>query len=274
MKQDNVDIIIVSYYTGDILLECIDKVFLLENLNNIILVNNGNPPEMNKTLSSKLKSNDNLILLEGHGNIGFSAGCNLGAKQSTAKYLLFLNPDCIITDKQILSKLIAPIENGEYTVSTCKILNKDGSVQKTCRRNLMTPSIAVSASLNLYKLSKMFKPINLPINEIENLPDISIVPALSGAVVFTTKKYYKEIGGFSPEYFLHVEDMDFSMKVHAKGDKIAFVKNAEVTHYLSTSNTTNKFLEKHKAKGFIIYIQKFFPAYRGMILGGVFKALI
>ena len=38
-----VDVIIVSYYTGDVLFECIKSVGHLKHLNKIIIVNNGNP---------------------------------------------------------------------------------------------------------------------------------------------------------------------------------------------------------------------------------------
>jgi len=166
------------------------------------------------------------------------------------------------------------LASGEYKVATCVILNEDGSVQKTCRRNLMTPPNAISESFNLYKISKIFQSINLPIAEIATLPEISSVPALSGAVVFTTSPYYQQIGGFSEDYFLHVEDMDLSMRIHLRGDKIAFIKNISIKHLLSTSKTTIKFLEKNKAQGFITYIQKYFPVFRGKVLGSIMKALI
>ena len=277
-----VDIVIVTFYTGNILFTCIDSALSLNKLNKIIIVNNGNPENVNSSLKNKAISNKKIKLLEGHGNIGFSKACNLGAKNSSSEYLLFLNPDCIIQDKDTLKKFIEAINsnNGnDYKVASCKILNSDGSIQKTCRKNLMTPLVALSESLNLYKIfkGKIFKsirPMNLPVFEIDNLPEISPIEALSGAVVFTTKKYYEEIGGFSEEYFLHVDDMDLSMKIHLRGDKIAFLKNVSITHLLSTSKTTKAFLEKQKAIGFIIYFRKFFPIYKKFFCGTILKSLI
>jgi hypothetical protein len=272
--EQSVDIIMVTYHTGEVLFESVNSILGLELLDRIIIVDNGNSEDVLNRLTELSKKHPRIKLISGHGNIGFSKACNLGAKNSSAKYLLFLNPDCIAGDKKTLVKFTDSLSSGEYKVATCVILNEDGSIQKTCRRNLMTSFNAISESFNLYKISKIFTPINLPIEEIKALPDISPVPALSGAVVFTTSSYYRQIEGFSEDYFLHVEDMDLSMKIHLHGNKIAFIKNIRIKHLLSTSKTTIKFLEKNKAQGFITYIQKYFPLFRGRILGGIMKGLI
>jgi N-acetylglucosaminyl-diphospho-decaprenol L-rhamnosyltransferase len=274
-ESQDVDVVILSYYTGDILFECIKSVRKLRGLNKIIIVNNGNPSEVENRLLGLSQTDSNIVYVSGHGNIGFSQGCNLGTTFATAEFSLILNPDCVVRDNDILTKLKHALDDPKYKVATCKILNSDGSIQKTCRRNLLSPQIALTESLNLHKISNIFKPLNRPTAEIDYLPAISEIPALSGAVIFTTKQYYQDIGGLDEQYFLHVEDMDFCMKVYNHGDKIAFVKNAVVTHMLSTSsNTTSKFLESHKARGFIIYITKYFPAFNNLFLRNIFKMLI
>lgn len=100
-----VDVVIVSYYTGDVLFECIKSVSDLKHLNKIIIVNNGNPLEVENKLSNLAKDNSKIIYVSGNGNIGFSKGCNLGARCATAEFLLFLNPDCIVPAIDTLEKL-------------------------------------------------------------------------------------------------------------------------------------------------------------------------
>ena len=274
-KPISVDVIIVSYHTGDVLFDCIKSIKDARNLNKIVIVNNGNPPEIEDRLLALSQTDSNIIYITGHGNVGFAKGCNLGEDLATAEFLLFLNPDCVLDSADILEKLADALQEPQYKVATCKILNSDGTIQKTCRRNLLTPLIAISESLNLYKISNCFKPLNRPTNEIEHLPAVSPIEALSGALIFTTKQYYRDIGGLDEQYFLHVEDMDFCMKIHKQGDKIAFVRDVKVTHMLSTSsNTTNKFLEHHKARGFIIYMTKYFPSFDNFFLRSIFKSLI
>jgi len=272
---NEIDVIIVTYHTGEALFANINSVLSLNNLSNLIIINNGNPDYIERKLENLTIVHQNIKLLTNHGNIGFARGCNLGAKSSDAKYLLFLNPDCLIKDENILLKLKqALLSDQVYKVATCVILNKDGSIQKTCRRNLLSPKIAIVESFNLYKIFPKLSSLNLPKEEIAYLPKISSVPALSGAVVFTEAEYYKTLGGFDEQYFLHVEDMDFCMRVYISGYKIAFVKDAVIKHLLSTSNVTNKFLEQHKARGFIFYIQKYFPCFKKFPINIIFRFLI
>lgn len=274
-KSLAVDVIIVSYHTGNVLFECIESVRKAHGLNKIIVVNNGNPDDVESKLFALSQTDFNIVYVSGHGNIGFSKACSLGENLATAEFTLFLNPDCIFSDVNILEKLANALQEPQYKVATCRILNSDGTIQKTCRRNLLTPQIAISESLNLYKFLSSFESLNRSTSEIEQLPAISPIEALSGALIFTTKKYYHYVGGLDEQYFLHVEDMDFCMKIHKLGDKIAFVKDVMVTHMLSTSsNTTNKFLERHKAKGFIIYMTKYFPSFNNFFLRNIFKSLI
>jgi GT2 family glycosyltransferase len=152
---------------------------------------------------------------------------------------------------------IALKDNSEYWMSSCLIYNTDGSVQKTCRRRLMTPLNALSESLGLSKIG--IPAINIDVDEISMLPNISEVEAISGAVMMFRKDTFERMGGINEDYFLHVEDMDLCMRIKLHGGKICFVRDAIMVHMLSTSKTTNKFLEFHKAKGFIYYLRKYFP---------------
>ncbi|MDX1923905.1 MAG: glycosyltransferase family 2 protein [Rickettsiaceae bacterium] len=253
----DISVIIVSYYTTSVLFDAIGSAKRMKGVKEVIIVNNGNPPEDNQKLDL-LSKNGEITLIDHSENLGFSTACNLGAQEAGTKYLLFLNPDCYTEDADFALKLKNALEENEkYWFSTSLILNQDGTIQPTCRRNLMTLSNAIIQSLMLDKLG--FAKIDRNVDEIANLPDISDLEAFSGAVFFCSKEHYNKVGGLSSEYFLHVEDMDLCKKINLAGGKICFVKNASIYHKLSTSQTTNKFLEYHKAKGFLIYFRKFFP---------------
>jgi glycosyltransferase involved in cell wall biosynthesis len=57
-----VSVIVVSYYTGDILLKSIDSILKQKNLLELIIVNNGNDVETNQKLSL-LKSHYIIVAL-------------------------------------------------------------------------------------------------------------------------------------------------------------------------------------------------------------------
>ncbi|MDX2049994.1 MAG: glycosyltransferase family 2 protein [Rickettsiaceae bacterium] len=255
--MNDISIIIVSYYTSKVIFECIDSCKALNGIKEIIIVNNGNPEDDLRSLK-ELATQDIIKLVDGHGNIGFSKGCNLGASIAAGNYFLFMNPDCYTHDIDFAFKLKnALIGQKEYWFATSVIYNSDGSIQQTCRRNLINFSNAVIQSFGLDKFG--FTGINRNVSEIDLLPEISPLEAFSGALFMCDKHRFYQIGALSEEYFLHVEDMDLCMKINRAGGKICFIKSAKIYHYLSTSKTTKRFLEEHKARGFIIYLNKFFP---------------
>lgn len=270
--MNNISVILITFHTGEVLFESIKTCLALNGVSEIIIVNNGNPENIVSQLN-QMQENPRIKLLNGHGNIGFARACNIGAMSASGEYLLFINPDCYTDDTGFALKLRDAIEtNPSYWFATSLILNSDGSIQKTCRRNLMSLSNAFTQSFGLDKLG--FAKINRDVVEIEKLTDISEIEAFSGALFFCSKQRYYDVGCMSEDYFLHVEDMDLCMKIHLSGGKICFVKNAKIYHQLSTSDVTSKFLEWHKARGFVHYLNKFFPWTNLPIIKEIVKGMI
>ena len=242
-----ITVILVSYHTGPVLFEAINSLIFQPTIKEIILVDNGNPPEVLNKIRSLAIPKMNLIT--GYGNIGFSAGCNLGAKHATGEYLLFLNPDSVL--EQDLAIIINEIDKEEgLTLLGARILNEDGSEQITARRNLLTPINAFVEAFSLYKIFSCAR--------VNNFKKAKYVPAISGAFMFIRHNDFHLTGGFDEKYFLHVEDMDFCMRITNLGGKIRYVDEMIVRHYLSTSDAPSKFIEYHKTMGAIYYFNKFF----------------
>jgi len=269
--MDNVSIIMGTYNTGPILSRALDAAIIQSCVKEIIIVNNGNPPEVVEELEKLAKENRKIKLISGHGNVGFAKGCNIGASHATGDYILLLNPDCILlTDS--LKNLIEEFEkHPDAWMAGCRLIQPDGSLHGGNKRNLLTLRIALSHAFKLYKIScEKFPCVNLP-EEIDE--ETSYVPAISGAFMLMKTKKYLEIGGIDNGYFFHVEDLDFCRYIHELDGKILYVPKVKAIHYLSSSRITNHFIETHKTKGFHRYFYKhykskvFLPIYWLMITG-------
>ena len=57
----------------------------------MLVVDNGNPPGVVAALESWAAREPRLRLVSGHGNTGFGAACNLGARQGSGEFLLLVN---------------------------------------------------------------------------------------------------------------------------------------------------------------------------------------
>ena len=83
-----VSIVMVSYHTGPILKTSIESVLKQTLPFELILVDNGNPPDMRQSLAALADSNERVHLHVGHGNVGFAKGCNIGARNAKGDYIL------------------------------------------------------------------------------------------------------------------------------------------------------------------------------------------
>ena len=211
-------VIIVSYKTGDILLDCLKSVLQQEAVEQVILVDNGNTRLLMQQVNILADEEPRLEIITGQGNVGFSGGCNLGVRRARNDYILLLNPDSIMNNGVISKALDVFTSRPDASVITVKIENQDGSEQRGARRNLMTPWTCVVEQFRLDRLAPNhphFERLNL--NETEPLDKISPVQCISGAFMLMPKKVYNDLGGMDEQYFLHVEDVDFCMRVEKAG---------------------------------------------------------
>ncbi len=168
-------------------------------------------------------------------NSGFSHGCNLIGKRSRGKYLLFLNPDVVVTPNA-LDKLVEFMEeNPQCGVAGGKLLNFDGSLQLSCR---MFPTY-LNVMFGRESLFRKFVPHN-PFSRNYMLYDLDysknqIVDWLRGAVFITPRWLFDELGGFDERFFLFLEDTDYCRRVWLRGLKVCYIADAVFYHRLGGS---------------------------------------
>ena len=248
-------VIMVSYHTGPVLFEAIASVLAQTEPVQLCLVDNGNPLDVIENLQAMAANDPRIRFITGHGNVGFSKGCNTGAKLAEGEYLLFLNPDSQLPPDALRKlKHYTKILASPFMIGA-RLLDEKGVDQRGCRRALLTPKTAMIEALHLYR---WFPKERLNFNE-EPIP-ISILPmpAISGAFMFLSREDFWRIDGFDEGYFLHVEDLDICLRFRRAGGEIYFAPDIVVTHIGGTSKATKAFIEKHKARGFIRYFHKNF----------------
>ncbi len=248
-------VVMITYHTGPVLDQSISAVLAQTAPVELILVNNGNPPQIEEKLVALAKNEPRVRFVTGQGNVGFSTGCNLGAKNAQGDYILFLNPDSILPPQAVARAHEYGVKLARPYMLGARLLDGEGKDQRGCRRALLTPMTALIEAFHLYRF---FPKQRLNLHE-EPLPK-TIVPveAISGAFMFLPVADLWEINGFDEGYFLHVEDLDLCLRFSRAGGTIYFVPDIVVTHIGGTSKTTSEFLERHKAAGFRRYFHENF----------------
>lgn len=248
-----VGVAMVSFNTGPLLMQAIEAALADPAIERVVVVDNGNPPEARAALTARAAEEPRLLHIEGQGNIGFAAGCNLAVRHIESEFLLLLNPDCLLPPgaaallRDELRRRQLPALLGAVMV------DGEGEVQRATRRNLPSLANLLGEALRLDRLFPSW-----PRVEIEGpLPaETMAVPAISGAAMFLTRANYWALGGLDSGYFLHVEDLDLATRFGRSGGEVCLVPSLQLHHGRSSSAASPLFVEWHKTRGFRRYFRK------------------
>ena len=202
--------IVVTYHTGPRLDACLQRLRDDPEIEDLVVVDNGNTPEVEARLRAFADAEPKAQLLSGHGNVGFARGCNLGAAAApAARRLLFLNPDLVLAPGAT-AELGAALEGGQRPcVAGGRVLALDGREQRGGRRDLITPWSTLVAFTGLSRFEGLSRLFRSPFRERDPVPAGPIaVAAVSGALMALTREDFDTLGRFDEGYFLHVEDID------------------------------------------------------------------
>ena len=250
-----VSAIVVSYFTGDVLATCFAALAADEAVDEIVLVDNGNPEgAIEAALGGAVTP---VSILSGHGNVGFAAACNRGAAAARGDYLLIINPDAILPPDGARRLLEDSRDLARPWLMGAKLVDPDGKEQRGSRRADLTPWRAMSDRTGLARIApQIFPPFNL---DHTPAPEMLVqIPTVSGACLFLPAGDYARIGGMDENYFLHVEDIDFCKRFRDEGGAVWFNPNVAVVHYKSSSAAARRDVEAHKTRGLIRYFDTHF----------------
>ena len=164
-------------------------------------------------------------------NLGFSKGNNRAAKDAQGEYILILNPDTRLIDHSIESMLDFIAERGDIGILAPRLLEPDGKVQQSVRR-LPTLSGLISESLlNKKHAFSEYAPGNGHPTEVE---------CVYGAAMLLQKHVFESVKGFTEDYFLYYEDIDFCRKILRQGLKIVYFPEAQISHQVGGSVVESK----------------------------------
>ena len=256
-RKRPISVIMVSYMTGPALMEAISAVLEDRDIHELIVVDNGNTESARTRLSQLTAKRNRVRFLQGHGNIGFARACNYGAKMATGHYLLFLNPDAVISKGA--ARQLANAGDGlvEPWITGGLLRDEKGNEQRGARRRALTPMSALVGFLPILEVIPGLRSIH---RETDPLPTHPVqIATISGACLMTDRPCFEKMGGFDERYFLHVEDIEICRRARQMGGQVGFVPGATVMHYGSTSNVPRVWIEKEKLKGFIRYFWNYTP---------------
>jgi len=221
VKFPKVCIVILNWNGKNLLKDCLSSLFKLTDYPNykVIVVDNGSIDGSVEFVKKKFPKVDVLALDK---NYGFSKGNNIGIKYALKKYrpkyILLLNNDTKIIQKDWLTKLVETAENDKKVgIVGPKLIYPDGRIQHA------------GVSIKSLKHRGTYEPGSM-------YTTIEEVDAVTGACMLISTKTISKIGCLDEVYSPYtLEDIDLCIRAKHSGFKIIFNGKVVVIHQESVS---------------------------------------
>jgi N-acetylglucosaminyl-diphospho-decaprenol L-rhamnosyltransferase len=234
----DVTVIIVSYNTSRLIVDCLESVQNASGAEKeIFVVDNASSDKSTAIISARFPD---VILITNQENKGFSAANNQALRNCCGRYVVFLNPDTTIAPDALQKALFYMETNQQIGLAGARIINPDGSLQ---------PSISYKYPGEKFASDEL---IDLHGN----------IACVLGAFMIARKSLLDELCGFDEDFFLYGEDQDLCWRIRKRGFTIGYINDAEVLHWGGQSEVktppVDLFTKKLKAE-YLFYQKHYSP---------------
>ncbi|MCS6906923.1 MAG: glycosyltransferase family 2 protein [Anaerolineales bacterium] len=221
---------IVSYQTRQFLHRCLATIYEHPPARpfEVIVVDNGSTdgtPELVRNAFPRAR-----LICNNH-NLGYTAAMNQALREAQGEYLVQLNPDTEVYEGAF--DLLADFLEAHPDVGICgpKVLNPDGTLQRSCRRGESTPLAVIAHFSGLDRLFPNNPRLAQYWMSYRGEDEIHEVAGVSGSCMMIRRAVVDQIGYLDERFFAYQEDADYCFRARQAGWKVMYVPTAKVLHY-------------------------------------------
>jgi GT2 family glycosyltransferase len=196
-----------------------------ENLEIVIVAD----PSVDSGLRHRLRSfvGDRLRIVDYTRPFNFSEKINVGALVARGDYLVLLNDDITVITPDWIESLLMYASRDGIGVVGAKLRFGDGRLQHV---GLVVPAGGPGHIYRGYPadFDGYVNCVRVPCNYL----------ALTGACMMTSAADFDAVGGFSPDFPLNYNDVDYCLKLRQYGKRAVYNPEAELYHFESSSRHT------------------------------------
>jgi len=230
------------------------SVLSQDGLAELIIIDNGNAPDVISRLQQRSLSDPRITIISGHGGIGYGAGCNIGARLANSEILTFLKPNYLLPP-DALKDLCKTLQSEPKAMLTSGVIKlADGRIGYKFRNKIITPK------------SVFYEIIGIKKHDIS--PSVSAknpyeVATISSACLCVRASDYRKLGGLDNDFYPQSEEADFCLRVQQIGGRVMCIPTVNLTFMPDIlARKNNLALQWQLAKNKIRYLNKFFAGHQ------------
>lgn len=245
-------IVIVSYKTKALLDKCLESIFR-ESMKfsfEVVLVDNVSEDGTVEMVREKYPL---VKLIANDKNVGFSAGNNIGVRNSESRNILLLNPDTEVNGSA-LEKLVDFLDQHEHVgIVGPRLLNTDGTLQDSWFRFPML----FGGLFGKYRSRAAMALLGIK----EGLPEIreegvKKVDVIKGACLMIKRKAMEEAGLMDENSFLYAEDTDLCIKAWKNEWEVYAIEDQTIVHHGHASTDQKPYITITSSRRSAVYLHK------------------
>lgn len=216
-------VVILNWNGLDFLRKFLPKVvdFTTDDNTTVIVADNGSTDNSCSWISENFPD---VRIIRFESNLGFAEGYNRTLSEVEAEYYVLLNSDIEVTPGWI-KPLINHLENNP-DVAACqpKILSFE-------KKDYFEYGGAAGGFIDRYGFTycrgRIFGSVEKDTGQYDDLAEIFWS---SGACMAVRAEAWQKCGGFDPDFFAHMEEVDLCWRFHNAGYKVTYIPDSVVFH--------------------------------------------
>jgi len=230
----DVSVVVVTWNALPYVEQCLESV----RGEDVVVVDNGSK---DGTVALVRERFPEVRLIE-QENKGMGGGNNAGMRAADGRYFLLLNSDAWVVDDGLAQLVAFADAHPEAAVVGPKLLNTDGTLQRSARGEPTLWSLATEY-LAIRKLAPHSGRLNPLYRGYSDHDRVAEVDWLSGAALLLRREAADAVGLFDEDFFMFSEEVDWMTRFRRAGWKVLFYPDAEVVHVGGASHGGRMYVE-------------------------------
>ncbi len=235
--------IVVTRHTGQPLELCLRSVLAEPWIDEVVIVDNGNPGPVASALRALQADRMDVSLVPVKRAVGRAAAANLGAKKAAGRWLLFIDPSVVLQRGAVERMVVVGHHARSPWIVGGRLTDSDGCEQRAARAGALTAWSAASVALGLgaeaieaadgkgkrgspSKRAAKPAPPALLVEE-EPIP----VASVSASFMLIPREDFETLGGFDEGYVSDAQDLDICRRAGEAGGAVLLLPAASAVRF-------------------------------------------